>query len=244
MPLRITVGPRVWGAGKFLLLAGGLAATFIVFAVVSARVAVRAREIRIPDLAGRTLNEARDLSADLGLALRVDEARRPDSKVAAGLVLGQEPQAGSTARRQRGLRIWLSSGPRIVVAPTLVGESERAAQIRLTQDGVATATVAEIRDSAYPPDVVVAQDPPPQTRTSEVRLLVNRGEDRASYLMPDLIGVNGDRAADLLRTRGFRVAIVARQTAQGIPPGVVIRQTPAGGYQVHPGDAISLEVSQ
>jgi serine/threonine-protein kinase len=178
------------------------------------------------------------------MVLRVDEARRPDAKTAAGLVLGQEPQAGATARRQRGLRIWLSSGPRIVVAPTLVGESERAAQIRLTQDGVATTTVAEIRDSAYPPDVVVAQDPPPQTRTAEVRLLVNRGEDRASYLMPDLIGVNGDRAADLLRTRGFRVAIVARQSAQGIPPGVVIRQTPAGGYQVHPGDAISLEVSQ
>ena len=240
----MTLGPRVWGAGKLLVLAGGLAATFIVFAVVSARVAVRAREIRVPDVTGKTPDDARQLASELGMPLRVDEARRPDAKVAAGLVLGQEPQPGSAARRQRGLRVWLSSGPRVVVAPTLVGESERAAQIRLTQDGVATTTVAEIRDSAYPPDVVVAQDPPPQTRTSEVRLLVNRGEDRASYVMPDLIGVNGDRASDLLRARGFRVAIVARQSSQGIPPGVVIRQTPAGGYQVHPGDAISLEVSQ
>jgi beta-lactam-binding protein with PASTA domain len=240
----MTLGPRVWGAGKLLVLLGGLAATFIVFAVVSARVAVRAREIKVPDLIGKPLDQARLLAADLGMPLRVDEARRPDPKVAAGLVLGQEPQAGSAARRQRLLRIWLSSGPRAVVAPTLVGESERTAQIRLTQDGVSTATVAEIRDSAYPPDVVVAQDPPPQTRTTEMRLLVNRGEDRASYVMPDLIGVNGDRASDLLRARGFRVAIVARQSSQGIPPGVVIRQTPAGGYQVHPGDAISLEVSQ
>jgi beta-lactam-binding protein with PASTA domain len=90
----------------------------------------------------------------------------------------------------------------------------------------------------------VAQDPPPDTRTSEVRLLVNRGVDRVTYVMPDLIGVNGERAADLLRARGFRVSIVAQQSAPGIPPGVVIRQTPAGGYQVHPGDAISLEVSQ
>ncbi len=32
--------------------------------------------------------------------------------------------------------------------------------------------------------------------------------------------------------------------ASAIPPGVVVRQTPAGGYQVHPGDAISLEVSR
>lgn len=242
--LRILVGPRVWGAGKLLVLAGGLVATFVVFAVIAARVAVRAREVRVPALAGRPLEEARTLTTDLGLALRVDDVRRPNAKVPAGYVLGQEPQPGSTARRQRGVRIWLSSGPRVVVAPKLVGESERAAQIRLTQDGVTATTIAEIRDAAYPPDVVVAQDPPPDTRTADVRLLVNRGEDRASYVMPDLIGVNGDRASDLLRARGFRVSIVAQQSAPGIPPGVVIRQVPAGGYQVHPGDAISLEVSQ
>lgn len=234
----------MWGAGKWLLIAGALVATYGVFAVIAMRVAVRAREVQVPQLAGRPLEEARALAADLGLALRVDEARRPDPKVAEGRVLGQEPQAGSTARRQRGVRIWLSSGPRVVVAPRLVGESERAAQIRLTQEGVATAAVAEIRDATYPPGVVVAQDPPPDTRTSEVRLLVNRGEDRASYVMPDLIGVNGESVAELLRARGFRVAIVAQQATPGIPPGVVIRQTPAGGYQVHPGDSISLEVSQ
>ena len=78
-----------------------------------------------------------------------------------------------------------------------------------------------------------------------MRLLVNRGEDRVSYVMPDLIGVNGDRASDLLRSaRVPRRRSSPQQSAQGIPPGVVIRQTPAGGYQVHPGDAISLEVSR
>jgi serine/threonine-protein kinase len=242
--LRMSLGPRVWGASKLLVLAGALLATFFIFAAIAMRVAVRAREVQVPQLTGRPLEEARIAAADQGLVLRVDEARRPDSKVPVGHVLGQEPQPGTTARRQRGVRIWVSSGPRIVVAPKLVGESERAAQIRLTQEGVATATVAQIRDAAYPPDVVVAQDPPPDTRTSEVRLLVNRGEDRASYVMPDLIGVSGDRAADLLRSRGFRVSMVGQQSAPGIPPGVVIRQIPAGGYQVHPGDAISLEVSQ
>ncbi|MGE0041976.1 MAG: PASTA domain-containing protein, partial [Vicinamibacterales bacterium] len=102
----------------------------------------------------------------------------------------------------------------------------------------------EIRSADYPSDVVVAQDPAPGTVTSEVRLLVNRGEDRATYVMPDLIGLNGDRAAEVMRGRGFRVAIVARASSPGIPPGVVVRQTPQGGYQVHPGDAISLEVSR
>ena len=73
---------------------------------------------------------------------------------------------------------------------------------------------------------------------------MNRGEDRASYVMPDLIGVLGERAADLLRGHGFRVTITAQSAATGLPSGIVTRQVPAGGYQVHPGDAISLEVSR
>jgi serine/threonine-protein kinase len=231
-------------AGKVLLLVGALVATFFVFAAIAMRVAVRALEVRVPELIGKSVEQARAEATDLGLVVRVDEARRPDPKVPAGHVLGQDPSPGSTARRQRSLRLWVSSGPRVVVAPDLIGESERAAQIRLTQDGVTAATISEIRDRDYAPDVVIAQDPPPQSHTTEVRLLVNRGEDRASYVMPDLIGVDAARAADLLRAKGFRVSIVSQQSSPGIPPGIVIRQVPAGGYQVHPGDAISLEVSQ
>jgi beta-lactam-binding protein with PASTA domain len=244
MSCTMQLGPRVWGVGKLLLLAGALLATYLVFAAIAMRVAVRAREITVPDLVGRQLEDASALAAEQGLTLRIDQTRRPDNKVAAGHVLQQDPPGGATARRQRAIRVWVSAGPRAIVAPRLIGESERAAQIRLTQDGVATASVAEIRDADYPPGVVIAQDPPPETHTSEVHLLVNRGEDRITYIMPDLIGVDGERAADLLRARGFRVAIVSQQSSPGIPPGVVIRQTPAGGYQVHPGDAISIEVSR
>lgn len=238
------LGNRVWNVGKILLLVGGLVATFFVFAAISMRVAIRARDVRVPELVGRTIEDATALAAGVDLALKVEELRRPDTKVPAGHVLGQDPAAGSTARRQRSVRVWVSDGPRIAVAPRLLGESERAAVIRVTQEGLEVGPIAEIRSADYPPDVVVAQEPAPGTRTSTVRLLVNRGEDRAAYVMPDLIGVNADRAAEILRARGFRVAIVAQQSAPDIPPRVVIRQTPSGGYQVHPGDAISLEVSR
>jgi beta-lactam-binding protein with PASTA domain len=240
----MAITARVWTAGKVLLLAGALAGTFIAFAAIAARVAVRARDVTVPDLIGRSLNDATTLAAGLDLPVKVEEQRRPDPKVPEGYVLGQDPVPGSSARRQRSVRIWLSAGPKIALAPDLVGESQRAAEIRVVQDGLGLGPVAEIRSALYPPDVVVAQDPPPGQVTAEVRVLVNRGEDRASYVMPDLIGVNGERGAELLRARGFRVSITAQSQATGLPAGVVIRQAPAGGYQVHPGDAISLEVSR
>jgi eukaryotic-like serine/threonine-protein kinase len=230
--------------GKVLLLVGALAGTFVVFAVVAARVAVRARDVSVPDLVGRSAEEAGRLTANFELQLNVDEVRRPDPTVPAGHVLGQEPSAGSFSRRQRSIRVWLSAGPRIARAPALVGESQRAAEIRVVQEGLQLGAVALVRSSLYPPDVVVAQDPSPGVETSAVRLLVNRGEDRATYVMPDIIGVNGERAADLLRTQGFRVSITAQSLASGLPPGIVTRQSPAGGYQVHPGDTIGLEVSR
>jgi beta-lactam-binding protein with PASTA domain len=240
----MALSARVWTAGKVMLLVGALATTFVVFAIAAARVAVRARDVTVPSLIGRTLAEATATTSSLELQLNVEQVRRSDPQIPADHVLGQEPPAGTSSRRQRSIRVWLSSGPRIARAPNLVGESQRAAEIRIVQDGLQPGPVAEIRSSLYTPDVVVAQDPSPGVQTGEVRLLVNRGEDRASYVMPDLIGVNGDRAADVLRGQGFRVSITAQAASSGLPPGVVTRQSPAAGYQVHPGDAISIEVSR
>jgi eukaryotic-like serine/threonine-protein kinase len=237
-------GTRMWSAGKFVMLVGALVATYVLFAAASMRIALRAREVTIPDLTNRTANDATALASDLGLTLRVDETRRPDPKIAAGRVLAQEPAAGSIARRQRSIRIWLSAGQRSATVPMLVGETERTAQLRLAQDGLTLTGIAEIRSPSFAPDVVIAQMPPAKSAAGNVSLLVNRGDRGANYVMPDLIGVNGDRAAEILRARGFRVAVVGSNPYPGVAAGVVIRQGPQAGFQIGPGEPISLEVSR
>lgn len=240
----MAITTRVWGAGKILLLAAALAGTYVLFAVIAIRVANRAREVRVPDLTGRTVQEATTLVAAEGLSLRVEERSRLHPTVPAGRISEQDPAPGTTARRQRPIKAWLSLGPRSARVPNLMGETERTARMRLDQDGLRVSEVAEVRTAEFPTDVVIAQAPPGGSTGSEVALLVNRGERSASYVMPDLIGVDGDRAADYLRKRGFRVAVVGDHPYPGVPAGVVIRQTPAGGFQIAPGEAISLEVSR
>ena len=235
---------RVWSAGKIVLLGSALLATYALFAIASMRVALRAREVQVPDLTNRTANEATAIATDLGLAVNVDDTRRPDPKIGAGRVLAQEPAAGSIARRQRTVKIWLSAGQRAAIVPPLVGETERTAQLRLAQDGLTLASLSEIRAEDLPSDVVVAQMPPAKSASGRVSLLVNRGERGASYVMPDLIGVNGDRAAEVLRARGFRVAVVGSNPYPGVAAGIVIRQSPQAGFQIAPGEPISLEVSR
>ena len=230
----------MWSAGKLVLLAAALAATYVLFAAASMRVALRAREVQVPDLSNRTANEATAIATNLGLTLKVDDSRRPDAKIAAGRVLVQEPAAGSVARRQRTVKVWLSGGQRAAMIPLLIGETERTAQLRLAQDGLALSSVSEIRSQTFAPDVIVAQTPPAKTAGGRVALLINRGERGASYVMPDLIGVNGDRAADILRSRGFRVAVVGSNPYPGVAAGIVIRQSPQAGFQIGPGEPISI----
>ena len=235
---------RVWSAGKLVVLAVALLTTYLLFAAASMRMALRAREVQVPDLTNRTANEATALASDLGLTLKVDDTRRPDPKIQAGRVIAQDPAPLSTARRQRSIRVWLSAGQRATTMPALVGETERAAMLRLAQDGLPISAVSEIRSHEFASDVVVAQTPPPRTAAGSVELLVNRGERGQSYVMPDLIGVNGDRAAEILRNRGFRVALVGSTPYPGVPPGVIVRQSPQGGFQIGPGEPISLEVTR
>lgn len=244
MKIRMPLGTRVWTLGKLLLLVGALAATFFVFAAVAMRVALRSQEVQVPELVGNTVNDATQTLADLGLALRLDPNQRPDERVSAGRIMQQEPLPGAQARRQRTIRVWVSTGPRTTTVPPLVGQTERTARIRLEQDGLEVASISEFRSPDYPADAVVAQDPSPTSRAPRVSVLLNRGEQATTYVMPDLIGMNGDRAAEALRTRGFRVTIVGSQPYAGVPPGTVVRQQPAGGFRVGPAEAISLEVSR
>jgi beta-lactam-binding protein with PASTA domain len=234
----------VWGAGKLLLLGGALLLTYLLFAAAAMRIALRTREVVVPPLTGKTVNEASAILLDAGLALRVEEGRRVDAKVPSGQVVAQEPQPGLHTRRQRSVKVWVSSGARATIVPALLGESERTAQMRAQQDGIELGAIAEIRSADYPADSVVAQTPSPKTNAPKVALLVNRGERGATYVMPDLIGVNGDRAADLLRARAFRVAVVGDHPYPGVPAGIVLRQNPQAGFQIAPGEPISLEVSR
>ena len=235
---------RVYGAGKTLVLFCALVVTYAVFAVGSMRYALRAKEVQVPDLTNHTSGEASTMISALDLSLKVDDAKRLDPKIAAGRVLTQDPAPGSTARRQRTVRIWLSAGARVATVPAVVGETQRIAEAKLAQGGITVGAVSEIRSGEYASDVVLAQQPPPKTAAGSVALLINRSDRGITYVMPDLIGVSGDRAAEALRDRGFRASVVSSTSYPGIQPGIVLRQNPQVGFQITPDQPISIEVSR
>ena len=244
-PSRTTyVRKRVGNIGRLLVLTAGLLVTFGVFFLTAMRITTRAREVEVPDLRGKSISEARTILEQEGLSLRLEEPRRADKTVPADHVLTQDPAPGEVIRRQRFVRLRLSDGQRAPALPSVADLPERTAEATLAGDQIAVGYRAEIRSTNYRPGVVVAQDPAPKQRAATVNLLVNRAEGGATFVVPDLIGSLGIRAADILRSIGFRVAINSEVQFPGLPPGVVVRQSPQAGFQISAGDTITLEVSR
>ena len=62
----MALSTRVWGAGKRLLIGGALLLTYILFAAASMRLALKTRDVVVPSLAGKTVNEASGLLIEIG----------------------------------------------------------------------------------------------------------------------------------------------------------------------------------
>jgi beta-lactam-binding protein with PASTA domain len=240
MPL----GTRLKRTGRILLLAAGLLATYVIFLLSAMRWAVRARDVTVPDLRGKSISEATAALAPIGLTLQLDPLRRPDPAIPADHVLSQEPDAGSTTRRPRIVHVRMSDGNRAPVVPEVSGQSQRAAELELAQGQVAIGSTIDVSSDAYGADVVIAQDPPAHSRGSTITLLVNRAPSAETYVMPDLIGTTGATVATLLRSHNLRVTVSTASAYPGVPSGTVVRQTPQAGFQIAPGEPIALEVSR
>jgi len=229
---------------KVFVVVGLLASAFFISVVVGLQLALKVREVTVPDLVGQPIDAATSFLAEQELHLRLEPLSEINPSVPLNHISSQDPAPGLTTRTQRSVKVWLSSGNRAGSVPMLVGQSETSARRRLNEDSLSLGALAEIHSSLYPSDAIVAQESPAPGTAAEVSVLLNLGERGATYVMPDLIGMRGTIAAEALRGNGFRVTVVGDHPYPDLTPDIVLRQSPQAGFQIALGEAISLEVSR
>src|SRR5262249_2136671 len=74
---------RVWTLGRLLVLLLALGITFGAFFITALRVTTKAREVKVPDLKGKSVTEADNMVKRLGLVLKLDPTPVPDPRVPA-----------------------------------------------------------------------------------------------------------------------------------------------------------------
>ncbi len=232
----------------FRLFYGTLLAVVFVGAVwFGFRRAIVGRSVTVPDLTGKTPEEAVEKARAVGLVLEPQAGRaRYDDRIPLGRVLLQQPEAGSLAKPFQAVRVVLSLGARQLRVPELSGLAPRAAALKLSRESLELGPVSWYRDPAAPQGIV-AQDPDAETPAAKgepVRVLMSRGAPDARIVMPDFVGKDAQAARERLEKFGFRVGSARYEAYEGVRANTVLKQFPPAGYPLSNREVVSLTVSR
>jgi beta-lactam-binding protein with PASTA domain len=215
-------------------------------ALTAMRFAIRGREVVVPNLTGKSEEEARQALGNVGLVLRVMSKRFSD-QVPEGKIVEQHPASGQRLKTTRNVKVLVSLGDRKYEVPDLVGKSLRAAQLTLGQGKLTLGNTLYAHTGEGPPSSVIYQSPAPHTKEGadpSVNILISLGPAEEYYIMPDLIGKPAELVASRARSEGFKLGKLNLRKYPGVESGVVIQQKPQAGYRLSKNDIIYLDVSQ
>lgn len=247
------IGQRFLTVAKFALLIGILVAVGLFSALVGMRIAVQGNEVSVPEILGKSQQEAEELLKGSQLGLQV-LATRYDSEVAEQAIISQSPAPGGRIKEGRNVRVVVSLGARQHPVPDLVGGTLRVARAKLLQSEYRLGAVSEIllpglgqddQDPAQIDAVVLQQNPSAGIQESgdaQVDLLVAR-RTPSGYLMPDLVGSKLGQVYALFDRQGFRLGTIRYRQGSGKPLGTVLRQFPEAGSKIEEKDEVHVEVA-
>jgi eukaryotic-like serine/threonine-protein kinase len=231
---------------SIVLMVAILAVSGIVSALTAMRFAIRGRQVEVPQLAGKSKEEAEEILRAQGLKLRVSSSRF-SADVPEGMVLEQNPAGGTRLKVDRTVKVLLSLGARRYAVPNLIGTSLRAAQLTLSRRQLMLGNTLYTHIGEGEPSTVVYQTPKPGTQEGadpSVHIVISLGAPAQYFIMPDLIGKPADLIASRARSEGFRIGKMNFVKYPGVEAGVVIQQKPQAGYRLGKSDLILLDVSQ
>ncbi len=120
-------------------------------------------EIVVPQLVGKTLEEATKIADEVGMTLvEVDE--RYNDNYEEGQIMLTSPEAGMRIKKGGQVRIWLSKGPRYVEAPDVIGMTEERARQTILKAGLSIGDITTANHEKIPEGRVIRQSPGAGTR--------------------------------------------------------------------------------
>lgn len=198
-------------------------------------------ETKVPDLALCTVPEAERRLKEEGLRL-AETASVFSPDVPKGCIISQYPAAFATVKKNRGVKITVSSGELGVSVPELRGQSLRLAEIVLGRAGLQLGRVSQVYSGEIPTDVVLSTFPGPGALAEEggsVDVLVSLGPPTEEFMMPKLVGQNINVAQNILGSAGLVPEI---ESGSPRPGGKVLEQRPAYGTKIRKGSVVYLSV--
>ncbi|CAM2889630.1 Stk1 family PASTA domain-containing Ser/Thr kinase [Actinomyces slackii] len=214
----------------------------------------------IPDVAGKSQTEARQILEDAGLTVG-NSTSEDHPTVPKDHVIRTDPSKGPV-QRGSSVSLVLSTGETTV--PDLLGMTQEEARQALSDAGLSVGNVTYEESSDYPEGQVARHSPNKGGQVdqgSEVDIVISSGSkatasptpqpsggasasQQAQVTVPDVTGKSLSDAVAALQSAGLEVESEGDQVpSDSVPEGNVISSSPGAGSQVAPGSKVRLTVS-
>ncbi len=231
---------------KLLLYSLTFLIIFFFSSILSYRTVLKGEMVTIPNLKGKTLEEAKTELTRKRLSI-VQIGIQFDTRYERGRIIFHEPSEGSKIKINSVVKVILSAGREKVFVPVIKGKNFQNLGPILQEAGIVRGTISHVHSPKDAAGKILAQYPPAQEevgRGSAVSLLISEGEWEERYLMPDLIGRKAEDVIPWLEELNFKVEDVRDTYYPGLSSGIIIKQHPNQGYMVQKNFPITLEVSK
>lgn len=202
------------------------------------------QSVKVPNLIGLSRSQAEGAVRSSGLQLKVlHEIYHADS--APGLVLSQEPPAGTVTKSGREIGVVLSRGTEMVQVPDLSGKSQLDAELALEGSKLNLGNVYTEPNNEVPKGDVARQLPEhgaSAPKGSSVDLYISLGPNVDMVKVPNFIGRQLNEVQAELAGLGL-VFSKASQENSAFPNGQILDQQPAPGSTVPVGTSVSFVIS-
>lgn len=230
-----------------ILIVASFTGMWMVNTVMNAVVHNR-KEVIVPDIEGKTINEALTILSEKNLSL-YKVAEKFDTNVPAGSIISQSPPPGLTVREGKAVESVISSGGKVVFVPEIEGKSMRQAELMLRQAELLMGEQIRTFSSTVKRDFVVTQEPAPGEiveKNSYINIVVSRGpaEEEKIKKMPNLLGIKVSRAEQALKELNLELSKIETTINDELDEGTVIKQAPVQGTIVDANTLVELTISK
>jgi serine/threonine-protein kinase len=222
---------------------------FIIFflsSILSFKIILKGEMITLPNLVGRTFEEASSELTRRKLSV-VQTGAQYNTRWERGRIISQEPSPGSKLKINSVVKVILSTGTEKVLVPRLIGRNFQNSSQILKEARLRRGIVSQVHTSEYAAGKILSQYPQATAEVgsnSPISLLISQGELEEKYLMPDLIGKKAEIVLAKLKELDFRVEDIRYISYPGLDAGITIKQFPPQGYLIQKKYPITLEVSK
>lgn len=201
-------------------------------------------QVTVPNLLGKTVEEAEEELKDTGLGL-VKAGEKASDEYPAGQIMEQSVAAGEQVGKHTTIEYTLSTGSAALTVPNVINQPQATAEAQILDMGLQT-TIENNYSADVPAGNVISVSPEVGTAVNAgdtITLVVSLGASDEEVTVPSVGGIPEEDAKATLENLGLTVT-VETGSSDRVGEGEVYDQSIASGTTVNAGASITIYVNR